>query len=317
MLMRWVLVAFVVSLGCGESQKGPSVGNRPVDEPDADSGNNISIFPDVRIDNNGRPDLGTPPQDTGPDLSNPDTGPDLAVEPDLGADMGVDMAMQMNCPRSGVALGAPCGCNQECTSGVCADASLTEDGFCTTSCTSRNDCAAAQACVTDRFGTSVCRPDDTGTNCTAGGQPTPDVCSSGHCVQAGSNFALDYFCSVPCTVSSDCTMGHACTPVRCQFNPAEGYRCLPTIIAQRSADPTQVLLTFPESSKLCVKVGDPNPCLAQTMASDEQACPGSMCDASPTGRCTSACVATADCPAGGCVDYDLSNPSLPIRVCDL
>ena len=90
---------------------------------------------------------------------------------------------------------------------------------------------------------------------------------------------------------------------------------MPTIIAHRAPNKAALLAANPESAKVCVKVGDANPCL--NVESDEQACQGSICDAAPVGRCTAQCVATSDCPAGGCVDFDLTDGALPIRVCDL
>lgn len=320
LMRRSAVIAFtlVVFLGCGDKGPGPGVGvnsENQNNDPEEDMGHG-SIFPDVNVINNSSPDAQQ--NNNMPDLGPPDTGTDMAMAqdmgPDLPPDMGMDMNMTMNCPRTNVGYGQPCGCNQECTSGTCVDATVTSDGFCSTTCTARADCPTGDTCVTDRFGTSVCRQDDTGANCAQAGQPMPQMCSTGHCVEAGSNFPLDYFCSVPCSDSSECQTGHACSPVRCQFT-LDGYRCIPTIIASRAPNTPQVLATYPESAKLCVKVGEANPCV--NVSSDEQACAGSMCDQSPIGRCTAQCVTTADCPAGGCVDYDLSDGSLPIRVCDL
>lgn len=316
-MIRCLLVVLLIAAGCGE-KSGPVVSkNNKNNEVDEEDEGNISIFPDVTI-NNQPHDFGMPPVDLGSDLGTPDLGADLAAA-DAATDAAVDAAvdMAMNCPLTDVAAGDPCKCNQECQSGVCADATANSDGFCTSTCTARADCPSGQACVRDRFGESVCRADDTGTDCTDAANPAPELCSSGHCLQAGSNYSLDFFCSVPCSSSSECMMGHACTPVRCQFNPTDGYRCIPNVIALRLPNTPQVLATYPEATKLCVKVGDTNPCGTLTMSSDQQACPGSMCDSDPVGRCTSSCVTTADCPAGGCVDYDLSDPTLPVRVCDL
>lgn len=307
----WLLVLAVV-VGCGDSRK-PGVGTRSNDNRNND--NNIiddmgNIFPEVGPTSN-QPN-NNEPEDMPRDM--PPVEMDMPDPPDMPEDMAEDMAM--NCPRMDVTYNGACACNQECATGRCVDASASEDGFCSLECNTNDDCPEGDACVTDRFGDSVCRFDDTGDDCTSMNQAAPDMCSTGHCLQAGSNFAQDFFCSVPCDTADDCKLGHSCAPVRCQFT-LEGYSCIPTVIAQRANDPDLVLMTFPDTRKLCIAVGAPNPCGDMTMSSDEQACPGSLCDNNPTGRCTAQCVTTNDCPAGGCVDYDLSNQNLPIRVCDI
>ena len=209
-----------------------------------------------------------------------------------------------------------CRCNQECLSNVCDGATATLDGVCTEPCDERGDCPAGSSCVRNAFGDGFCRVDDTGDDCDDQGGPDPRDCSAKFCVEAGSNFSPRHFCSVPCLSSADCRMGHACTPVFCR-NTAVGTQCKTNVQIQRDPDSANVLAMHPVENKLCIAVGASNPCQPATMASDEAACAGAMCDADPVGRCTAPCETTTDCPAGGCVTFDTSNAQLPIRVCDL
>lgn len=317
--MRWLIVTILTLLlagACGGDKKTPAIGTVDDNNRDEDAGARDTG------DETPRPDAGnnTPIGDAGADTNV--APPDMTVPPDLGHDTGpIDMAP--NCPRMNVQYNGACRCNQECVTGVCIGATTTVDGSCSRECDGRDDCPDGDACVTDRFGVSVCRADDTGDDCTAAdGEPDPASCSAGHCLEAGSNFSLDHFCSVPCETAADCRgpgspagTGYACSPVRCRFG-LDGYRCLPTITVQRAANTEDLLATYSESTKLCVRIGDPNPCGDVTMASDEQACRGAMCDANPVGRCTAACEETADCQAGGCVLHT-DDPALPVRVCDL
>ena len=325
-LILLVCAVSVAALGCGKD-KTPGTGGRNSDRnsninnDDDDDMQWRNFFPDATITDADppRPDM---PVDMNtnsdvPDASPPDMmQPDAADMPDIGPDADMTPDMPPLCPGMNRGYAQACRCNQECLSNVCDGATANSDGVCTEPCTARSDCPAGSSCVPNTFGDKFCRPDDTGSDCDAAGTADPSGCSAGFCLEAGSNFVPRHYCSVPCESSGDCMMGHACSPVRCQTT-AEGQRCKPTVVIQRDAQPSTVLSMYPLSNSLCIPIGATNPCGAATMDSDQAACAGAMCDAAPSGRCTAQCETTADCPAGGCADVDLSNPLLPIRACDL
>lgn len=306
---------------CSGKDDGPSVGGNNGDE------NNGG--------NNGEADASGPSSDGGPadvggsDANGPDLGgdePDAATDaagdlgmstdaaPDATADMTPDMGAA--CPARSGGVGDVCECDAQCGVGTCIGAEPGIPGFCSRACQSRQDCGNMGVCVPfAATGSSYCHPDDTGTACTTNTVSDPSKCRQNLCLAAGSNHTPRHFCSVECDDAADCGPGHACAPVRCQPE-VSGWSCLPTAQIIGDADQADLLDDYPESRNLCVPLGAPNAC---ANATDSGGCASSVCDPSTNGgpRCTAQCLELADCPVGGCVDRDLSNPSVPIRVCDL
>ncbi len=241
--------------------------------------------------------------------------------PDVGMDMGMDMASpdMGNCPAQNGAAGDPCLCDQQCGVGVCVGETATTPGRCSLPCATRQDCGAgAGACLQDPdSGLDYCFPDDTGTACTTNTAADPSKCVHDICLQAGPNHSPKHFCSFQCETASDCAVGHACSPVRCEAT-ANGFACLPRVtIARSGALKASLLGRYTEDFNVCVRMGvNVAAGCDSTVPTNEFVCASSVCDFSAD-RCTAECIDTPDCAAGGCVDRDVSDPNFPIRVCDI
>ena len=307
-------------VACSGKDDGPSVGGNndddnngeqrdangsPSNDGRRDLGPNDASVPDLGSDDD--PDAADATTDAGASV---DAGPDA----DAASEMGPDMAE--TCPARSGGVGDPCACDAQCGVGACIGAEPGTPGFCSIACQDRQDCGNMGVCAPlAGTGLSYCHPDDTGTACTTNTVADPSKCRQNLCLAAGSNHTPRHFCSVECDAADDCGAGHACAPVRCKPE-VSGWSCLPTVQIVGAADEAQLLTQYPQSRSLCVPLGAPNAC---TNATDSGACASSVCDASSGGgpRCTAQCLDLADCPSGACVDRDLSNPSVPIRACDL
>ena len=327
----WLALLLTLTLAaCGGGKTGPTVGgnngnngnngeNNGADMGGENNGttpsnngvtanNGTTANNDGMTANNGTVDMGMPPEDMSQpiDMSQPE---DMNMPPDMAPDLPPACP-----PRAGV-IGDPCDCDAQCNTMTCVGETATESGFCTRTCTSRADCnMGAGACI-EEMGTGVshCWPDDTGSPCTTLDLSDPSLCQTNLCLGAGgSSFAPKNFCSLPCDDSSDCKIGHACAPARCKLDVG-GLSCLPTLRIHRDAMRDTLKVVYPLERTVCMPIGAQIACSPQ----NEVGCASGTCDPDAN-RCTAECIDTLDCPVGGCADVDLvTDPDLPIRVCDL
>jgi len=159
-------------------------------------------------------------------------------------------------------------------------------------------------------GVSVC-PD--GTPC-AGGGCAPDLCRPLVCNGSTKNNLNQYCTVVDCKADADCPGGYACEQQRdphelCGSNPKKGNddRCgttkEPCVAA---ADFSKNGATFSEGElcllrKMCVKRSFCWPCASDL---DCSRVPGGRCTTiAGSGRCTTSCATSTDCPYNaGCVE---------------
>lgn len=323
MLRSVMLLVVCVALGCGTKDEVTLGKGNPKQN---NVGNNTggSIFPDVSQPD--QRDTGSPdpdPIDSGPtveDVQVADTAPpapDAEVE-DTNVDPNEPDVSPNECPRMNIGVGGACDCNSECASGVCNGATGSSSGVCIVGCVTSANCPGTQVCQLVS-GTRQCVDNDTGTGCTTAGQSNPTVCSTRHCLLAGSNIVeFDHFCSIECDQASDCATGQACSPVRCRFEVGYGYHCLSELQISRESEATRtsLLASHDKATKLCTEVGRTNVCTQPTtLISDQEVCHGAVCNPA-TGRCGAGCEDIGDCPSGGCNDYP-SPDDLPVKVCEL
>lgn len=102
-------------------------------------------------------------------------------------------------------LGADCAEHSDCASARCVD--VADDGrgfYCSAACDEPSDCPSTMFCKEMRYGDSYCWYGgndvfaDTSSDCECNEECSIEICYDGQC-------------STPCTASSDCPVGDACT----------------------------------------------------------------------------------------------------------